>query len=176
MIKYGHRQLEVLNGRFYSPTANSLQITAPISTSPPSSRLSGLELDSSRFPDMRALRKVSRVRFMSSFGFLKFKHLFVSGLISWPSCCVRSCVGEIVVTSLVIKTEAITSLNSRDKLLKNFVLFFSLICDQLDAGAPEKISLVSRDEKSVLVVTYSDLKRCFDSTFQELQASASGSL
>uniref|UniRef100_A0A668S301 PAN2-PAN3 deadenylation complex subunit PAN3 n=1 Tax=Oreochromis aureus TaxID=47969 RepID=A0A668S301_OREAU len=48
--------------------------------------------------------------------------------------------------------------------------------NKLDAGVPEKISLVSRDEKSVLVVTYSDLKRCFDSTFQELQAAASGSL
>uniref|UniRef100_A0A3Q2Z4M2 PAN2-PAN3 deadenylation complex subunit PAN3 n=1 Tax=Hippocampus comes TaxID=109280 RepID=A0A3Q2Z4M2_HIPCM len=48
--------------------------------------------------------------------------------------------------------------------------------NKLDAGGPEKISLVSRDEKSVLVVTYSDLKRCFDSTFQELQAAASGSL
>uniref|UniRef100_A0A674DT12 PAN2-PAN3 deadenylation complex subunit PAN3 n=1 Tax=Salmo trutta TaxID=8032 RepID=A0A674DT12_SALTR len=31
--------------------------------------------------------------------------------------------------------------------------------NKLDAGVPEKISLVSRDEKSVLVVTYSDLKR-----------------
>ncbi|XP_053268690.1 PAN2-PAN3 deadenylation complex subunit PAN3 isoform X1 [Pleuronectes platessa] len=48
--------------------------------------------------------------------------------------------------------------------------------NKLDAGVPEKISLVSRDEKSILVVTYSDLKRCFDSTFQELQAAASGSL
>ncbi|KAK5849693.1 hypothetical protein PBY51_014007 [Eleginops maclovinus] len=48
--------------------------------------------------------------------------------------------------------------------------------NKLDAGVPEKMSLVSRDEKSVLVVTYSDLKRCFDSTFQELQAAASGSL
>uniref|UniRef100_A0A8C6TC78 PAN2-PAN3 deadenylation complex subunit PAN3 n=1 Tax=Neogobius melanostomus TaxID=47308 RepID=A0A8C6TC78_9GOBI len=48
--------------------------------------------------------------------------------------------------------------------------------NKLDAGVPEKISLVSRDEKSVLVVTYSDLKRCFESTFQELQAAASGSL
>ena len=47
---------------------------------------------------------------------------------------------------------------------------------QLDAGVPEKINLVSRDEKSVLVVTYSDLKRCFDSTFQELQAAANGPL
>uniref|UniRef100_A0A8C9T2Y5 Poly(A) specific ribonuclease subunit PAN3 n=1 Tax=Scleropages formosus TaxID=113540 RepID=A0A8C9T2Y5_SCLFO len=46
--------------------------------------------------------------------------------------------------------------------------------NKLDAGVPEKISLVSRDEKSVLVVTYSDLKRCFDSTFQELLAAASG--
>ncbi|XP_055086225.1 PAN2-PAN3 deadenylation complex subunit PAN3 isoform X1 [Periophthalmus magnuspinnatus] len=48
--------------------------------------------------------------------------------------------------------------------------------NKLDAGVPEKISLVSRDEKSVLVVTYSDLKRCFESTFQELQVAASGSL
>ncbi|XP_027031172.1 PAN2-PAN3 deadenylation complex subunit PAN3 isoform X1 [Tachysurus fulvidraco] len=48
--------------------------------------------------------------------------------------------------------------------------------NKLDAGVPEKISLVSRDEKSVLVVTYSDLKRCFDSTFQELLAASNGSL
>ncbi|XP_045566670.1 PAN2-PAN3 deadenylation complex subunit pan3 isoform X3 [Salmo salar] len=48
--------------------------------------------------------------------------------------------------------------------------------NKLDAGVPEKISLVSRDEKSVLVVTYSDLKRCFDSTFQELQQAAAGPL
>ncbi|CAL8294412.1 unnamed protein product [Lota lota] len=48
--------------------------------------------------------------------------------------------------------------------------------NKLDAGVPEKISLVSRDEKSVLVVTYSDLKRCFDSTFQELQGAATGPL
>ncbi|XP_023829102.1 PAN2-PAN3 deadenylation complex subunit pan3 isoform X2 [Salvelinus sp. IW2-2015] len=48
--------------------------------------------------------------------------------------------------------------------------------NKLDAGVPEKISLVSRDEKSVLVVTYSDLKRCFDNTFQELQQAAAGPL
>ncbi|XP_066502506.1 PAN2-PAN3 deadenylation complex subunit PAN3 [Hoplias malabaricus] len=48
--------------------------------------------------------------------------------------------------------------------------------NKLDAGVPEKISLVSRDEKSVLVVTYSDLKRCFDSTFQELLAAGNGPL
>ncbi|XP_035287933.1 PAN2-PAN3 deadenylation complex subunit PAN3 isoform X3 [Anguilla anguilla] len=48
--------------------------------------------------------------------------------------------------------------------------------NKLDAGVPEKISLVSRDEKSILVVTYSDLKRCFDSTFQELLAAANGQL
>lgn len=55
-------------------------------------------------------------------------------------------------------------------------MMYSHVSAQLDAGVPEKISLVSRDEKSVLVVTYSDLKRCFDSTFQELQSAASGSL
>ncbi|XP_075418917.1 PAN2-PAN3 deadenylation complex subunit PAN3 isoform X2 [Tenrec ecaudatus] len=46
--------------------------------------------------------------------------------------------------------------------------------NKLDAGVPEKISLISRDEKSVLVVTYSDLKRCFENTFQELIAAAGG--
>lgn len=46
--------------------------------------------------------------------------------------------------------------------------------NKLDAGVPEKISLTSRDEKSVLVVAYSDLKRCFENTFQELIAAANG--
>ncbi|XP_053161684.1 PAN2-PAN3 deadenylation complex subunit PAN3 isoform X4 [Hemicordylus capensis] len=48
--------------------------------------------------------------------------------------------------------------------------------NKLDAGVPEKISLISRDEKSVLVVTYSDLKHCFENTFQELIAAANGQL
>ncbi|XP_066169226.1 PAN2-PAN3 deadenylation complex subunit PAN3 isoform X10 [Sylvia atricapilla] len=48
--------------------------------------------------------------------------------------------------------------------------------NKLDAGVPEKISLISRDEKSVLVVTYSDLKRCFENTFQELIAAANALL
>ncbi|CAH2225153.1 PAN2-PAN3 deadenylation complex subunit PAN3 isoform X5 [Pelobates cultripes] len=48
--------------------------------------------------------------------------------------------------------------------------------NKLDAGVPEKMSLISRDEKSVLVVTYSDLKRCFENTFQELVAASNGQL
>ncbi|XP_078258518.1 PAN2-PAN3 deadenylation complex subunit PAN3 isoform X3 [Rhinoraja longicauda] len=48
--------------------------------------------------------------------------------------------------------------------------------NKLDAGVPEKISLVSRDEKSVLVVTYADLKRCFESAFSELLAASNGQL
>ncbi|XP_043929204.1 PAN2-PAN3 deadenylation complex subunit PAN3 [Protopterus annectens] len=48
--------------------------------------------------------------------------------------------------------------------------------NKLDAGVPEKISLISRDEKSILVVTYSDLKRCFENAFQELLAAANGQL
>uniref|UniRef100_A0A4W3HQQ4 PAN2-PAN3 deadenylation complex subunit PAN3 n=1 Tax=Callorhinchus milii TaxID=7868 RepID=A0A4W3HQQ4_CALMI len=46
--------------------------------------------------------------------------------------------------------------------------------NKLDAGVPEKISLVSRDEKSVLVVTYGDLKRCFETAFSELLAASNG--
>lgn len=40
--------------------------------------------------------------------------------------------------------------------------------NKLDAGSSEKVQLVSRDEQSVLVVTYSELKNCLDRAFQEL--------
>lgn len=40
--------------------------------------------------------------------------------------------------------------------------------NKLDCGAQEKVQLVSRDEQSVLVVTYNELKNCLDRAFQEL--------
>ncbi|XP_023016315.1 poly(A) specific ribonuclease subunit PAN3 [Leptinotarsa decemlineata] len=45
--------------------------------------------------------------------------------------------------------------------------------NKLDVGVPEKISLVSRDEQSVLVVSYAELKHCLEQSFSEL-ASSSG--
>ena len=36
---------------------------------------------------------------------------------------------------------------------------------KLDAGTDERIMLVSRDEQSVLVVSYKDVKACVSSTF-----------
>ncbi|XP_072171450.1 PAN2-PAN3 deadenylation complex subunit pan3-like, partial [Diadema setosum] len=46
--------------------------------------------------------------------------------------------------------------------------------NKLDAGIPEKVSLMSRDEQNILVVSYTDLKHCFQNTFSEvLQASHS---
>lgn len=39
---------------------------------------------------------------------------------------------------------------------------------QLDGGTPEKICLVSRDENSVLVVTYAELKQNFERAFSDL--------
>lgn len=40
--------------------------------------------------------------------------------------------------------------------------------NKLDIGSPEKIALMSRDEQSVLVVSYKDLKRCVENSFNEL--------
>jgi PAB-dependent poly(A)-specific ribonuclease subunit 3 len=40
---------------------------------------------------------------------------------------------------------------------------------QLDAGVAEKIQLMSRDGENVLVVSYTDLRRCMETTFKELQ-------
>jgi PAB-dependent poly(A)-specific ribonuclease subunit 3 len=40
--------------------------------------------------------------------------------------------------------------------------------NKLDAGADEKIALISRDEQNVLVVSYRELKRGMESSFQDL--------
>lgn len=39
---------------------------------------------------------------------------------------------------------------------------------QLEAGTNEKVCLMSRDEQSVLVVSYRDLKQCFEGAFGEI--------
>lgn len=44
--------------------------------------------------------------------------------------------------------------------------------NKLDAGIPEKICLMSRDEQNVLVVTYAELKQYFDSSFAEILSAA----
>ena len=58
-------------------------------------------------------------------------------------------------------------------LTKYAILLFStvvavadnLVGVKLDAGTDERIMLVSRDEQSVLVVTYKDVKACVASAF-----------
>ncbi|XP_032235298.1 PAN2-PAN3 deadenylation complex subunit pan3 isoform X2 [Nematostella vectensis] len=44
--------------------------------------------------------------------------------------------------------------------------------NKLDAGSPEKICLMSRDEQSVLVVSYRDLHNCLESAFNEVLSSS----
>ena len=41
--------------------------------------------------------------------------------------------------------------------------------NKLDAGSMEKIVLVGRNEKTICVVTYKDLRRALENTFKELQ-------
>lgn len=40
--------------------------------------------------------------------------------------------------------------------------------NKLDMGLPEKIRLTSRDGQNVLIVTYEELKKCFEASFSEL--------
>ncbi|KAK9864501.1 hypothetical protein WJX84_001503 [Apatococcus fuscideae] len=42
--------------------------------------------------------------------------------------------------------------------------------NKLDAGVPEKVLLLSRDEASMLVVSYADIKRCCETAFTELKS------
>jgi len=44
--------------------------------------------------------------------------------------------------------------------------------NKLDVGSPEKIVLLSRNEADMLVVSYADMKRCLESCFAEVLASA----
>ena len=39
--------------------------------------------------------------------------------------------------------------------------------NRLDAGVPERICLMSRDEQNVLVVSYEELKHCLEQSFAE---------
>lgn len=41
---------------------------------------------------------------------------------------------------------------------------------KFDAGSQEKICLISRDEQHVLVVSYAELKKCFETAFSDLQS------
>lgn len=49
-----------------------------------------------------------------------------------------------------------------------YVIWFFFFFFQLEAGTSEKVCLVSRDEQSVLVVSYRDLKTCFEGAFNEI--------
>ncbi|XP_033223809.1 PAN2-PAN3 deadenylation complex subunit PAN3 isoform X2 [Belonocnema kinseyi] len=44
--------------------------------------------------------------------------------------------------------------------------------NKLDSGSHDKICLMSRDEQSVLVVSYAELRQCLDTSFEELVQSA----
>lgn len=46
--------------------------------------------------------------------------------------------------------------------------------EKVDAGVPERIALVSRDEMSCLIVSYADVKRCIESSYQEVVSKGAG--
>lgn len=44
--------------------------------------------------------------------------------------------------------------------------------NKLDAGVPERIALLSRDEATLLAVSYADLRRCLTNSYSELRAAS----
>jgi len=44
--------------------------------------------------------------------------------------------------------------------------------NRLDAGVPDKVCLMSRDEQNVLVVSYAELKNCLEQSYGEVLSSA----
>ena len=69
--------------------------------------------------------------------------------------------------------------NSKFLISTDHIFVFSLSMpapplSQLDAGVHENIALYSRDEQSVLVVSYADIKSCLHSTFTEVLAAGQG--
>jgi len=44
--------------------------------------------------------------------------------------------------------------------------------NRLDAGIPDKVCLMSRDEQNVLVVSYSELKNCLEQSYGEVLSAA----
>uniref|UniRef100_A0A2A4K171 PAN2-PAN3 deadenylation complex subunit PAN3 n=1 Tax=Heliothis virescens TaxID=7102 RepID=A0A2A4K171_HELVI len=46
--------------------------------------------------------------------------------------------------------------------------------NQLDGGTTERVELMSRDEQSVLVVSYAELKHCLEQAFDEVMQAAAG--
>ena len=46
---------------------------------------------------------------------------------------------------------------------------------QLDSGSSEKISLMSRDEQNILVVSYAEIKQCVENAFGDILSAANQS-
>ena len=44
--------------------------------------------------------------------------------------------------------------------------------NKLDVGVPEKLLLLSRDEMSILVASYADVKRCINRSYADLVQSS----
>jgi|LauGreSBDMM110SN_4_FD.fasta_scaffold82855_1 hypothetical protein len=48
------------------------------------------------------------------------------------------------------------------------VLVCALRFIQIDAGVPEKVLLLSRDEQNMMVVSYADLKACAEGAYAQV--------
>ena len=67
-------------------------------------------------------------------------------------------------TPILDLSHVITNLNKASLTIRTRETI--LIYWQLDAGLDERIMLVSRDDRSCLVVTYREIKNCIDSAYK----------
>ena len=67
------------------------------------------------------------------------------------------------------------SQTTEDRFSRVDAHIISIFLFQLDSGSSEKISLMSRDEQNILVVSYAEIKQCVENAFGDIISAANQS-
>jgi len=108
---------------------------------------------------MSELENARLVRLLSKFGFINERPEFARDA-RWSE------TGDRYIIKL-FRDYVFHQVDERGRPIVSLSRVLSCL-NKLDAGTDERIMLVSRDEQSVLVVSYKDVKACIASAFKEL--------